>query len=256
VEPADRQQMGKPGPAERVRILRADRALVAGRERDADARRRGAERRPDMGRQPLAQARPARGGGGPRDRAQRPAGGADLQEPCGPGEIIGAGQGRPRRRHQPRAQPDPVARRQPVRGGRLVDVDAHARRQIGRGDRPQLGADQAARGEQLHPRDLRLEGDDGRPRQNGRRDSLRPYPGERRAGRDRQPADQQEQRCAPPRGAQRHARAGDRQRQPDQRQPGRPVGQQEPAGNAHGERDRQPERKLFPLRLQPGLDGR
>ena len=117
MKPADREQMGKARAAHRLGILLGDAVLVAGGERGGDAAlAAAAEPLADMRREPLAPAGDARARalwlGGRRDDGdiERAAAAADPLEPGGAGEIIAAGHGHRRRRHQPGAQPDGRAR--------------------------------------------------------------------------------------------------------------------------------------------------
>ena len=136
VEPADRQKVRQPRIAHRRLVGFLDPAAVAAGKRRGDRTRRTRHARPDMDRQRALQT-----GDPVADRcrfaklkgADHRAGSGQALKPCGTGKIIGAGQHRARRRHQPGAQSDHSAFAQPGRRAGLAqhrkrDIDAHLAR--------------------------------------------------------------------------------------------------------------------------------
>ena len=131
MEPRDGQQMGQPRIPDIGHHLGGYAAALAGQKGRRDRPRRPVERVRDPLRDRLAERRQ-----GDRQRAalaaaraddlgfaQHETDGADAAEIIAPGEVEGAGRGRPRRRHQNRAHGDPLAWPEERRAAPVADAD-------------------------------------------------------------------------------------------------------------------------------------
>ena len=196
MQPAHRQQMRESGPAHRVRIPNADRALVSRRKRCRDAAATPRQPTRDVRGQPRPQS--ARRLARPRhaDRREAASGRTEFGEPCHAREIVGARNSRIGRRHQSRADYELRARCHARRHIGRINVDANPWRQsalrIGR----EHHAHQATRRQRFdlqHPA-----GDEGdhRPGEHRRRHPLGAPPTEADPSRRGDPTDRE---C--PRGA-------------------------------------------------------
>jgi len=257
MQPADRQQMGKPALTHGVLIGRRDAAAVSGGHRDRERSRRAIDLLGDMIRQPAADFEAAILLSTEHDyRRHDPPGCADAVKISAPCIIIAARERGRRGWHQPHPNPHDIPMGKGLACGFCVvlQVETDARRQVGpslrRGDEP----GHAACRQRLHPLDPRVHGDKGGAREDGRAKQGRLRPGQKApaSSEQQEEAGRTGKTATAPSDQKQSHRAGERQA--DEGHPVGPGRQYEPSYDPHRQRHRAPKRQLSPLRLQPMLD--